>query len=204
MFFSVLLFLNISFCMAQVTPDEYPDIIDTASNFKLTVERHYKTPFELTLIIKSEESDAVKKFAERLHTKHEEEKQKMLEEGNEPIGHAELPAIVNGKLPVDFFAMIRHFQKGDFSDAQSIAMTSASLTYRADILQKKARTIIVNGKKKTLKNVIAVDSDLSWRHRCGTDCGLDYTEKRTVIFDAKGALLDVETASQSAPSVENH
>ena len=196
---TLLLFMNITLFAIAPIPDKYPDVVDTASNFKLKVQRHYRTPFELNLIIKSEGSDAVKKFMIRLREKDKERALKMINAGHQPIKPADYPALVKDKMPHDFINLIESFKKNDFMAVKPLAITSASLDYRADIQSVGTRTLIVNGKKKILKNVFIINSNLSWQHRCGADCGLDYTVKTTVIFNAKGKLLDVETSSESIP-----
>jgi hypothetical protein len=191
------LLLNGSLFAASPLPASYPDVVDTASGFKLMLQRHYSSPFELGLIIKAEESGTVKKFRARLHEREKKKARQMMESGHQPIGPLEHPAVVNGKMPIDFINLIHGFQKGDFSGVKPLVMTSASLDYRANVESADRRIISVNGKTKTLKNVLVVNSHLTWRHRCGEGCGLAYTEETTTIFDAKGRLLTVETKSQS-------
>ncbi|OGJ98449.1 MAG: hypothetical protein A2350_15600 [Candidatus Raymondbacteria bacterium RifOxyB12_full_50_8] len=191
--------MNFPLLAQQSLPDTYPDIVDTVSNFKMIVQRRYVTAFELRLIVKSEKSNDVKRFAERRRANSEKRAHAMIGSGRQPISGAEQPAIVNGKMAGDLIALIISFQKGDFSVVEPLAITSAELNYRADIASADKRTILVKGKRKTLKHVFVVHSHISWKHRCGGGCGLDYTAKTAMVFDAKGVLLDIETESESVP-----
>lgn len=196
----LLLFLSGAIPAARIDPARYPDVIDTAGDFKLRVNRQYKTVFELELIVKSEESDAVRKFNARLREKDRKRNLSLMKEGRQPISRPEHPALVNEKMPVYFLDLIKRFQQGDFSPAAPLTMTSASFHYSASVRSGATWTLIANRKKKVLKNVVVVNMELTWKHRCGAECGLDYSEKRTVVFNAKGKLLDIETQSESAPA----
>ena len=173
------------------------DIIDTTSNFKLLVSRNFKTTFEQSLITNTEESDVVKNYMNRLRKARAKKARQMAKSGRQPILNTEHPEIVKDKMVSEFIKMIKSFQKGDFTSVKPLKLSAASFTYNADVLRVKKRVIVLKGKKKTVRNVFVVHSTLSWKHQCMTECSLDFTEERFVVFDNNGRLLSIETLNES-------
>ncbi|MBL8028331.1 MAG: hypothetical protein JNL74_18045 [Fibrobacteres bacterium] len=174
------------------------EMIDTTSNFKLIVNRKYETSFEKGLITFTEESDAVKKYMNKLKKIRDKKAKQMAESGHQPITNTEQPKIVKDKMVSEFINMIRAFQKGDFTTIDPLKLSSAIFSYSADITPFKKRIVLLKNRKKTVLNGFVVNYNLSWKHTCEGDCRLDYSEKRLAVFDSKGLLVSIETENESS------
>ncbi|MFH0920936.1 MAG: hypothetical protein V1913_11310, partial [Fibrobacterota bacterium] len=73
---ALLLLACVQLHSTAVSPMQYPDISDTASAFKINIQRSYTSPFELSLIIKSEEAAPTLKFYERMRARDAKKKKR--------------------------------------------------------------------------------------------------------------------------------
>lgn len=183
----------------KASPAAHPDVVDTAATaYKIIVQRQYATPFELSLILTSEDPAPAKKFFERMRARSGKKKGRLT---RQPIGRIEFPPLVRDKTPDQLADVIRAFRQNDFSAVQPLVapVSRASLIFRADVKKMAVYVSPAKPRGKTFRNVFVVTSTLAWEHAAGSDGGLIFQSRRTVVFSARGAILDIQINSDSGP-----
>ncbi|MFH0921529.1 MAG: hypothetical protein V1913_14350, partial [Fibrobacterota bacterium] len=115
------------------------------------------------------------------------------------IERIEVPPIVRDKTPNQLMETLLAFRANDFTAANLQPMTAAALDYRAVIRKQASYVSPRKPAAKAFRNVTIVTSTLSWHHHCGAGCGLTFSGKKSMVFNSKGDILDIQTESESAP-----